>query len=152
VALVLNRAGVHQHQHPLNTAEAVAAATAPPIRGAVCSSAAVTSMGLNPESARRVAINNWTLKFSDPHLEQQFRVHQLQAWGCTKLWRLKMNLLAAVVNFSITIYMLSMVSHDPPEGCVRLGTPQTSLCQTGHNNWGEVGAGRMMWYKRKSPS
>lgn len=74
-----------------------------------------------PTPGRLVAITNWTLNFSDPHLEQQFRVHQLQAWGCTKLWRLKMNLLAGVVNFSITIYMLSLVSQRLHTGCVKLG-------------------------------
>lgn len=76
----------------------------------MCSSTADTSLRLAPDSGGLVAINSWTLCFSDPHLEQQFKVHQLHVWGCTKLWRLRMNLLAAVVNFSITIYLLSLVS------------------------------------------
>jgi hypothetical protein len=66
-------------------------------------------MGQLSSSSREVALNNWTLVFSDPHLEQEFRAHQTRVWGSTQIWRLKMNLLAGLINLSITSYFLSLV-------------------------------------------
>lgn len=66
-------------------------------------------MGVSSTGSRTVSLNSWTLVFSDPQLEQEFRVHQRRVWGSTELCRLKMNLLAGVINLSITTYLLSLV-------------------------------------------
>lgn len=60
-------------------------------------------------SRAAVVINNWTLVFADPQLEHAFRAHQRRVWSATELWRLKVNLLAGIINLSITLYLLSQV-------------------------------------------
>jgi hypothetical protein len=66
-------------------------------------------MGLSSRAAV-IVFNNWTLIFPDPQLEREFRTHQSRVWGHTELWRLKMNLLAGLINLSITSYLQSLVS------------------------------------------
>lgn len=69
-------------------------------------------MGPAPGSGRAVSISNWTLTFNEPPLEHAFKVHQRRVWSSTELWRLKVNLLAGIINLSITSYMLSQVGRD----------------------------------------
>lgn len=106
---------------------------------------------LSPPSGREVALNNWTLVFSNPHLEQEFRAHQTRVWGSMQIWRLKMNLLAGLINLSITSYFLSLVrgqshngSHSPAHSSRALPTcaqqqpmcvltTATNLCATGQH-------------------
>lgn len=70
-------------------------------------------MGLSGRSGRVIVLNNWTLMFSDPQLEHDFKSHQCRVWASTELWRLKMNLLAGLINLSITSYLLSLVGTAP---------------------------------------
>jgi len=66
-------------------------------------------MGVSSTGSGTVSLNSWTLVFSDPQLEHEFRLHQRRLWGSTELGRLKLNLLAGVINLSITTYLLSLV-------------------------------------------
>lgn len=68
-----------------------------------------TDAARQPSAVREVSLNNWSLMFSDPQLEHEFRVHQRRVWQSTELWRLQMNLLAGLINLSITTYLLSLV-------------------------------------------
>lgn len=65
-------------------------------------------MGVSSTGSGTVSLNSWTLVFSDPQLEHEFRLHQRRLWGSTELGRLKLNLLAGVINLSITTYLLSL--------------------------------------------
>jgi hypothetical protein len=55
------------------------------------------------QPADTARISPWTLMFDNATLEQGFRQHQQTVWTSNELRNLMINLVAGVINFSITV-------------------------------------------------